>query len=382
MNVGYGNFDVIRIDFFQEREAAFEAFKKGDITYREEFTSLTWATGYDFPGDDRGQGEEDPVPGRDSAVDAGLLLQHAPGEIRRSAHAAGDRPRLRLRMGEPQPFLRFLHARVLLLPAVGLHGEGQAGRGRVEAAGAIPRRPAGGSVRRGLCAAEDRRLGQRPRDPEAGLRPARRGRLDAEGRPAGRRQGRGARGRVPHRRLRLRARAVAVDRQSQAHRRRRDASARSTRRNISRGSTTSTSTSILAASSSARRRSTACSQFFGTKAADMPGAATMPASRTRRSTRCSTSCRGRQPRGAGHAARKPSTGCCRAGQYWVPSWYQADHRVAHWDMFGWPAKKPDYAFTPETTWWFDRDKAAAIGMADRTEWPPISCAAFSSSSRR
>jgi microcin C transport system substrate-binding protein len=53
----------------------------------------------------------------------------------------------------------------------------------------------------------------------------------------------------------------------------------------------------------------------------------------------------------------------RAGYYWVPNWYRADHWVAHWDIFGWPATKPDYAFTPETTWWFDRDKAAAIGMA-------------------
>ena len=53
----------------------------------------------------------------------------------------------------------------------------------------------------------------------------------------------------------------------------------------------------------------------------------------------------------------------RAGQYGTPSWYQANHRVAHWDIFGWPAKKPDYAFTPETTWWFDAKKAAAIGYS-------------------
>ena len=49
MNVGFNNFDVIRIDFYREREPAFEAFKKGDITYHEEFTSKIWATGYDFP---------------------------------------------------------------------------------------------------------------------------------------------------------------------------------------------------------------------------------------------------------------------------------------------------------------------------------------------
>ena len=49
VNRGANNFDVIRIDFFRERQAGFEAFKKGDVTFRQEFTSRTWATGYDFP---------------------------------------------------------------------------------------------------------------------------------------------------------------------------------------------------------------------------------------------------------------------------------------------------------------------------------------------
>ena len=53
----------------------------------------------------------------------------------------------------------------------------------------------------------------------------------------------------------------------------------------------------------------------------------------------------------------------RARHYWVANWYLGKHRVAHWDVFGWPDIKPDYAFTPETTWWFDRDRAAAIGKA-------------------
>ncbi len=46
---GMFNFDVIRLEFFRERITAFEAFKKGNVTFREEFTSKQWATGYDFP---------------------------------------------------------------------------------------------------------------------------------------------------------------------------------------------------------------------------------------------------------------------------------------------------------------------------------------------
>src|SRR5690606_20511308 len=28
----------------------------------------------------------------------------------------------------------------------------------------------------------------------------------------------------------------------------------------------------------------------------------------------------------------------RARHYWIPNWYQPNHRVAHWDYFGWPAE--------------------------------------------
>lgn len=49
INRGLYNFDVLRIDFYRERQTAFEAFKKGVVNYREEFTSKTWATEYDFP---------------------------------------------------------------------------------------------------------------------------------------------------------------------------------------------------------------------------------------------------------------------------------------------------------------------------------------------
>lgn len=46
---GQKNFDVVRIDFFRERQIAFEAFKKGDVLYREDFSSKIWATEYNFP---------------------------------------------------------------------------------------------------------------------------------------------------------------------------------------------------------------------------------------------------------------------------------------------------------------------------------------------
>jgi microcin C transport system substrate-binding protein len=53
----------------------------------------------------------------------------------------------------------------------------------------------------------------------------------------------------------------------------------------------------------------------------------------------------------------------RARLDWIPNWYSADHRVAYWDMFGFPDTKPDYGWPVESLWWFDQQKAEAIGKA-------------------
>jgi microcin C transport system substrate-binding protein len=50
----------------------------------------------------------------------------------------------------------------------------------------------------------------------------------------------------------------------------------------------------------------------------------------------------------------------RAGRYWVPQWYKATHWIAFWDVFGQPATKPRYARGVPETWWYDRDKAASV----------------------
>lgn len=49
VNVGTNNFDILQVEYFADYTTAFEAFKAGAYMYREEFMSLIWATGYDFP---------------------------------------------------------------------------------------------------------------------------------------------------------------------------------------------------------------------------------------------------------------------------------------------------------------------------------------------
>jgi microcin C transport system substrate-binding protein len=50
----------------------------------------------------------------------------------------------------------------------------------------------------------------------------------------------------------------------------------------------------------------------------------------------------------------------RAGRYWIPHWYLAAHRIAYWDVFGFPEKKPGFARGIPETWWYDADKAAKL----------------------
>ena len=50
----------------------------------------------------------------------------------------------------------------------------------------------------------------------------------------------------------------------------------------------------------------------------------------------------------------------RAGRYWVPHWYKASHWIAYWDVFGRPATKPRYSRGIPATWWSEQAKAAKL----------------------
>jgi microcin C transport system substrate-binding protein len=46
---GQNNFDIVRYEYYRDREVAFEGFTARSYLFREEFTSRTWATRYDLP---------------------------------------------------------------------------------------------------------------------------------------------------------------------------------------------------------------------------------------------------------------------------------------------------------------------------------------------
>jgi microcin C transport system substrate-binding protein len=53
----------------------------------------------------------------------------------------------------------------------------------------------------------------------------------------------------------------------------------------------------------------------------------------------------------------------RAGRYWIPHWYKAAHWIAYWDAFDRPSTKPRYARGAPENWWHDRDRAAKLERA-------------------
>ncbi|MFT7310054.1 MAG: microcin C transport system substrate-binding protein [Paracoccaceae bacterium] len=54
INLGRNNFDFLRVEYYSDYNAAFEGFKGGSYHFRNEASSKTWATSYDFPSLEKG----------------------------------------------------------------------------------------------------------------------------------------------------------------------------------------------------------------------------------------------------------------------------------------------------------------------------------------
>jgi peptide/nickel transport system substrate-binding protein len=71
---GTANIDQIRIEFFGDETAAFEAFKTGDVTIWRETNPAKWATEYDFPLVQEGKVILDQVPSQMPTGMTGLVM--------------------------------------------------------------------------------------------------------------------------------------------------------------------------------------------------------------------------------------------------------------------------------------------------------------------
>jgi microcin C transport system substrate-binding protein len=71
---GLYNFDILRDEYYRDREAGFEAFTGGNYLFREEFTSRVWATRYDFPAMRDGRVKRGVIPDERPSGAQGWLL--------------------------------------------------------------------------------------------------------------------------------------------------------------------------------------------------------------------------------------------------------------------------------------------------------------------
>ena len=361
VNVGFNNFDILRIDFFTERQAAFEAFKKGDITFREEFTSITWAQGYDFPALTSGKVKKT----TEFASERVPALQGFYMNARR-AKLADPRTRLALGLcfdfewsntnlffgsyarlaslfgtsdfaasGPPgpgelailEPFRASLPAEVFGAPFVPPKTDGT-GRDRVILRQASDLLAAAGWKQIGTDIVDDEGA---PFEVEF--------LVDAQ---------------VFERILtpytaNLKALGIA------ATVREVDPAQYQARQNAFDFDI------IMEAFTLSATPIEGLQQFYASKAADQEGSRNYSGVKEPAVDAALARLSSVASRDDLIAITRTIDRVVRAKHSWTPAWYLADHRTAYWDIFGHPARKPDYAFSPETTWWFDRDRAEAIG---------------------
>ncbi len=360
VNVGQGNFDVIRIDFFQERETAFEAFKKGAITFREEFTSITWATGYDFPALTQGKVKKTLFP-----AEAIPALQGSFFNTRRDKFAD---PRTPLAIGlafdfewtNKNLFFDSYSREFSYFQNSDFMADGKPGPDELKLLepyrGDLPEEVFGDAwvPPKSDGSGADREMLKQAFDllTAAGWQQKGGKLVNSAGDPLD---------------VEFLIDSSVFERVLTPW-----------VANLKRVGVTGTIRQVDPAQYQARLNDfdfdvvmaafrfsatplDGLAQFFGSRAADTRGTRNYSGIKNKAVDGLLDQLPAVASREQLVTLLKTLDRVLRAGQYWVPSWYLANHRVAHWDLFGWPATKPDYAFAPESTWWFDTGKARAIG---------------------
>jgi len=357
---GQWNFDRIRYEMYRERTTAFEAFKAGQYQLREEFTSLTWATQYDFPAIADGRVTRLELEDRSPSGAQGWFLnsrrpQLQDARVREALGLAFDFEWSNKNLffgsyrrtssffvnsdleatGEPAP-----EERALL--------ERRRGELPDEVFGAPWTAPVSDGSGR------DRALLRRAADLLAAAGWVRSGGqlVDAAGRPFELEflESDGSLSRItgPYVKnleaLGIRARERIVD-PSQFEKRLTEFDFDVVSRRFSIAPTPDETVRQFWHSSSAKRVG---SQNLAGIADPHVDALieTMLAAESREALT--------------HAAHALDR-VLRAGRWWVPHWYKPTHWIAAWDVFGRPAGKPRYDRAIESSWWVDETKARALG---------------------
>jgi microcin C transport system substrate-binding protein len=363
VNLGSSNFDIIRIDFFTERQAGFEAFKKGDVTFREEFTSITWAQEYSFPAVAAGKVKKTTeFPSEKRVVWQGFYFNTRRAKFRdpRTREAIG----LCFDFEWSNPNLFFnSYARLASLFGTSEYGASDVPSEDETAILApfkdtlpasvfeqpyVPPKTDGSGRDRAILKQASDLLAA------AGWKQINGQLVDSEGAPF---------------EVEFLIEAQVYERILTPFANNLKALGISaTVRQVDPTQYTSRLNAfdydiVLAAFSMSATPLDGLEQFYSSKSADQSGARNYAAIKEPAIDAALALLPSVDTRDKLITITRTIDRVVRAQHYWIPAWYLANHRTAYWDIFGHPATKPDFGFYPETTWWFDQDRAKAIGYS-------------------
>ncbi len=364
VNRGHYNFDVVRVEFYRDRDVAFEAFKKGVLKFREEFSSKTWATGYDFPALSDGRVRRMTFPDDRPSGAQGFFINTrreklADPRVREALILAFD-----FEWSNAKLFFGLYKRTRSFFENSEMMAEGPPSpqelallepfRDRLPAE--VFSEPFTPPVSDG--SGKDRKLLARAHTllEEAGFRFVGAKRLTPSGEPFEieflEDSKQFERIVLPYVRnlgwLGIGASFRLVD-PAQYQLRLKDFDFDLTTRRYSMSSTPGEGIRLS----------------WGSAAAATVGSDNLSGIADPVVDALIDRVIGAASRAELTVAARALDRVLRAGRYWVPQWYKASHTVAAWDVFGWPATKPRYGFPVETTWWYDADHATRLPEAGR-----------------
>lgn len=360
---GLDHFDTIRIDVFQERQAAFEAFKKGEIDIRQEFTSKAWATEYNFPAVQQGRVRKVEFPDEKTPSLQAFALNLRRPQFAHPGTRKGIATLFDFEWTNRNLFFGIYARSDSLFENSELKAQGAPGADELALleplrdklpgdvfGEAVKQFVSDGSGRdRAMLREADRHF------TEAGWRKDAGRLVGADGKP-----------------LTL---EILIDESAferillpfidnlkrsgvEANLRQVDPS-----QYQSRIEDNDFDMMMVAYSLSANPSGELLRRFFHSEWAPRKGTDNHPGVADPAIDVLVEKATAAQTREELVTAMRALDRVLRANCYWIPNWHSANHRMAIWDMFGWKDPKPDYAFPVERLWWIDPAKAAAIGRA-------------------
>ncbi len=361
--IGHNNFDRLKIEFFRERQAAFEAFKKGKINWREEFTSKVWATEYNFPALKEGK----------------VIKRHFTDELRPTLQGWAINSRrdkftdqkTRQAIGlcfdfewtNEQLFYGAYTRSQSLFETSNFRADGLPSPGELvllnPMRSILPREVFGGSVLQpvtdgsGNVRSSLRKAARLLK--KAGWQRKGRQLVDENGKPftlefliRSPTFERILSGFVTN------LKAIGID----ASIRLVDPAQYQARLEEFDFDVTGIAFSLQATPTGEGMK-----QFFFSEYANQNGSKNYPGINLESVDKLIDVVGMAQSREDLVYAMRALDRVLRTYYHWIPNWYSANHRIAYWDMFGFKEPKPDYGFPVEQIWWFDEKKAKAIGKA-------------------